>query len=194
MAKTEGKILQATIDCIEKYGLEKTTIRQIAKEASMNSAAINYYFRSKDLLMKQVMTIALGHAFDMENFKGSADLPAKERLVAVMDGMLIGAQQYPRLTKAFFLDLLLERGHNTLVLQHCQAFLDILKQELTAAYPRKSAEGIGEALMSISSATFLYQGLFPGFFAGDATPDLSDSGQRNAYVRRVVDAYFKEDV
>ncbi len=49
MITTEEKIILAAINCIEKYGLENTTIRKIGEEAGTNSASISYYFRSKDI-------------------------------------------------------------------------------------------------------------------------------------------------
>ena len=42
----EEKIILATIECLEKYGFQGTTIRKIAEAAGSNSAAVNYYFRS----------------------------------------------------------------------------------------------------------------------------------------------------
>lgn len=57
MSTVEDKIINATVSCIEKYGIKKTTIRQIGKEAGVNSASINYYFRSKDILMQHVMKV-----------------------------------------------------------------------------------------------------------------------------------------
>jgi AcrR family transcriptional regulator len=192
MGTTEEKIILATIDCIEKYGLENTTIRRIGTEAGMNSASINYYFRSKDTLMQQVIETALGNAFDMDNFQHSVGLPAKERLIIVMDGMLAGALQYPGLTKAFFSELLLANKHSSPMSQRCNIFLDVLKKELADAYPERSVEEIGTAIMGIASATFLFPGLFPNFFTIFPQLDLTDDRQRRDYVHYIVECYFKE--
>ena len=48
---TRGLIIEAVIDCIEKYGIDKVTTRRIAEQAGTNIASINYYFRSKDVLL-----------------------------------------------------------------------------------------------------------------------------------------------
>ncbi len=193
MDAPEGKILFATIACIEKYGLENTTIRRIGKEAQMNSASISYYFRSKESLMERAMEVALDNAFDMGNFQESAKLPARERLIAVLDGMLAGAQQYPGISKAFFLELLLGNKHESPMTRRCNLFLDILKRELEAAYPQKTSAEIAMAVMAAASATFLFPGLFPGFFTLAPLPALTDEGQRKSYVRYVVTSYFKEE-
>lgn len=192
MDTPEEKIILATINCIEKYGLENTTIRQIGTEAGMNSASINYYFRSKEALMERVMETALGNAFEIGNFHDSVGLPAKERLIIVMDGLLAGALQYPGINKAFFLELLLGNKRSSPMSQRCNMLLDVLKKELEEAYPQKSAEEIGTAIMGIASATFLFLGLFPNFFTIFPEPDLSDDKQRRAYVQHIVEFYFKE--
>ena len=64
-ASVEGKIIQAAIECIEKYGISGATNRQIALEAGVNNAAINYYFRSKEVLIQRCMEITLKNAFDL---------------------------------------------------------------------------------------------------------------------------------
>jgi AcrR family transcriptional regulator len=192
MDSAEEKIILATVGCIEKYGLGKTTIRQIGLEAGMNSASVSYYFRSKEILLERVLEIALGNAFDLDNYRDSAGLPAGERLIAVMDGMLAGALAYPNITKAFFSDLFLGKARGSLMLERCNTFLDVLRRELQAAYPQKTAEEISAALTAIASATFLFPGLFQGFFTIDAHPELADEGRRKAYVRYVVETFLKE--
>ena len=41
------RIFLATLTCIERDGLDSMTVRDIAKEANVNTAAINYYFGTK---------------------------------------------------------------------------------------------------------------------------------------------------
>ena len=192
MDAPEEKIILATIQCIEKYGLEKTTIRQIGVEAGMNSASINYYFRSKDALMERVMETTLKNAFDLNNFADSVGLPARERLIAVMDGMLAGALQYHGINRAFFLELMHSGKEATPMQKQCNLFLNVLKEELAAAYPQKSPAEIRGAIMGIASATFLFPGLFPNFFTLSPEVDLADEGRRRGYVQYVVDRLLKE--
>jgi AcrR family transcriptional regulator len=186
MNSNEEKIILATISCIEKYGIEKTTIRQIGKEAGVNSASISYYFRSKDALMQRVMDITLDNAFDMGNFEDTRNLPARERLVCVMNGMITGALKYPNITRAFFSDLLHSCNYNSPMVKKCNAFIGQLESELKAIYPTISSEDIRMVLMQITSATFLFLGLFPGFFTGFPEINLSDDKIRRMYVEKLV--------
>lgn len=186
MNSTEEKIILATINCIEKYGINKTTIRQIGKEAGVNSASISYYFRSKDILMQQVMEIALNNAFDMGNFDYSIDMPARERLVCVLDGMISGALQYPNITRAFFSELMYGKDYNSPMVQKCNEFIGVLESELKKTYGEISSTDIRMTLIQLASSTFLFLGLFPGFFTSFPEIDLSDENTRRSYVEKLV--------
>jgi AcrR family transcriptional regulator len=190
MATKEEEIIMATIACIEKYGIEGTTIRRIGMQAGVNSASINYYFRSKDALIQRVLDIALGNAFDFENFSGSEGFPPKKRLAHIMEGMIAGALQYPNLTKAFFSELLLKDNYASPMVQKCNAFLSEIERGLTAEYPDRDQTCIRMALMQVASSTFLFMGLFPRFFTAYPEIDLSDEKTRRAYVEGLVEKLF----
>jgi len=55
------RIIQATIICIEKDGIQSLTTRSVAKEAGVNNAAINYYFGSKDKLLEETLKQITDH-------------------------------------------------------------------------------------------------------------------------------------
>jgi len=48
-------ILKVAQDLFSKFGLEKTTMDEIAKMARMGKASIYYYFKSKDAIFKEVI-------------------------------------------------------------------------------------------------------------------------------------------
>lgn len=51
---TESKIKDAAKKVFLKQGYDGTKVRQIAEEAGVNIALVNYYFRSKDQLFKSI--------------------------------------------------------------------------------------------------------------------------------------------
>jgi AcrR family transcriptional regulator len=63
MSTNEAKkiILNAVIELISKKPLNKLSIREIAKKAGMNSAAISYYFGSKEILFNETMKYYWGN-------------------------------------------------------------------------------------------------------------------------------------
>ena len=56
-----GKILAAARELFAEKGYRDTTVREIARKAGANGAAVNYYFRSKDALYEAVFD----EAFEM---------------------------------------------------------------------------------------------------------------------------------
>lgn len=49
------RILRAAVEMFSKYGFDGATLRQITDLAGVNVAAVNYYFSSKDELMRLVL-------------------------------------------------------------------------------------------------------------------------------------------
>jgi AcrR family transcriptional regulator len=63
-ASTEEKIKDAARKIFTKKGFLATTIRDIATEADINIASINYYFRSKEKLFEFIMDETIGRLFN----------------------------------------------------------------------------------------------------------------------------------
>jgi AcrR family transcriptional regulator len=51
---SRNRIIKSAIKLIGKKGSLNITIREIAAEAKVNVAAVNYYFRSKTILLKEI--------------------------------------------------------------------------------------------------------------------------------------------
>ena len=49
--ETKNKIVTIALELFQKYGFEKTTMRQIAKKANLSLGAFYYYYNSKDSLV-----------------------------------------------------------------------------------------------------------------------------------------------
>ena len=49
------RIIEATLDGIDRVGVAGLTVRVIAAEADVNGAAINYYFGTQDRLLEEVL-------------------------------------------------------------------------------------------------------------------------------------------
>ena len=67
MDNTEAKkrILETVVSAMqENQDIGKLTNRQIAEKAGVNSALINYYFKSKDNLLIEAVNICMGNLFE----------------------------------------------------------------------------------------------------------------------------------
>mgnify|MGYP001331050073 CR=1 FL=1 len=68
---TKTQIKQAAIRQIEKFGIDKTSMRSIAAEANMTTGAIYYYYKNKQDLFDEIVTdsIHFAHRIFHENEK-----------------------------------------------------------------------------------------------------------------------------
>jgi AcrR family transcriptional regulator len=182
----QDRIVGATIDCIERHGVEGTTIRRIAAEAGVNSAAISYYFRGKDNLVAVALDRALGNAFDWSDFEGSASLPAQERLCVILDHILEGAVHFPGTARSLFHDTIVEGRYDTPAMIRLAAFLDKLADDLQSRGVGMDRASLRIALAQAASATFVAGSMMPGLCEHLTGLDLKNPGDRRRYVESLV--------
>ncbi|MCW5720994.1 MAG: TetR family transcriptional regulator [Devosia sp.] len=77
-ADTRARILHAAVDIFASRSFESATLKEITEAAGANIAAVNYYFRSKDELIRQVMADLFGRV----NRARNVALLAYEKAVA----------------------------------------------------------------------------------------------------------------
>lgn len=76
--ETRERILQAAVQVFVMRGFESATLKEITDRAGANIAAVNYYFRTKDELIRQV----LGNLLGTVNRARDVALTSYERSVA----------------------------------------------------------------------------------------------------------------
>jgi AcrR family transcriptional regulator len=187
----EEKIIQATIECIEKYGLQGTTNRRIAAQAGVNGAAINYYFRSKEALIEKCMQRTLENAFDWEDFTQAVpNATPQERCEQIFNDLIQGACNYPGLTRAHFYDLLFAEKGSALVLKHLSQFLVTLAADLRENGVDLSGKELYLAVAQMTAGTMMLT-LVPDLFEKSFGLELCDEQTRQEYVHRLVEKLLK---
>jgi AcrR family transcriptional regulator len=182
----EEKIVNATVQCIEKFGIDGTTIRRIADEAGVNSAAISYYFRSKDRLMEIVIDQTLKNAFDLDDVPDAGNQTPKERLIAIFSHLMEGALQYPGLTRAHLYEPFVSGRTDTPAVRRLNEFLGRLADELAARGVSLDPVELRMVLVQIASATLL-SCTMPQLFDAFTGFSLQDPEIRSRYIDRLVD-------
>ncbi|WP_224242516.1 TetR/AcrR family transcriptional regulator [Hyalangium gracile] len=183
------RILEAAITCVERAGLEATGIREIAREAGVNSAAINYYFGSKDDLIAQVLESTLEQAFgeilsDFDTQRASG-LEEKAALAKVLEDYLVHATRFPRIAHAHLRDALVKQSYEGQAVKRLNAFLTELVPRIAPAVPHLSGEELRIALSQIWAAILLL-GMLPGLFQKFVPLDFSVEEHRRAWVRQAM--------
>lgn len=185
---TEGKILDATIQCIERYGLDGTTIRRIAETAGVNSAAISYYYRSKDRLVEKAMELSLTNGFDWEDYPDINEFSLREYLVNVFTRLVEGAYTFPGLTRAHFFNVFAKGEYDSPSVKKINRFFEELLGSILKKYPGRDDSELRKALMQMASAAFLIPSLMPELFDTFCRVDFKDKAELQAYIGRIVEA------
>lgn len=179
---TKKKIILATILCINRDGLDATTIRSIAKEAGVNNAAINYHFGSKDNLIETAINTSLGEAFNKEEadeLLNSTDyLPALQNYLKFS---LKGMTGYPGLTRAHFHAPFVHDDYQSTPVLSLNRFMSKLAEAIKAKRPTLSDDDIKLYLIVIFNAILL-PGILPQMYMEFADFDMADESNIGKYI------------
>ncbi len=162
---TRRLILEAVVDCIDRYGIDKVTTRKIAEQAGTNIASINYYFRSKDELIAEVMSMTINHM--MEDVIAAIDdqqQPFDKALVEVFFYLIDGSARFPGITAAHLYAAVMEKRHDSLSGQAMSRVFEKLAERAVSEYPHKEQAEI-RFLMAQIVSSLLFSVLAPGFFS-----------------------------
>ena len=130
--QTKYEIITAAVECIDEFGIKGATIRKIADKAGVNSAAISYYFGSRDDLINIAMESTLDNAFDFTDFVYPKNADYKTVLKSMFEHWRHGTVSYPGITRAHFEDIMAGSGENKTTLTRIKKFLDDTYELLTA--------------------------------------------------------------
>jgi TetR/AcrR family transcriptional regulator, regulator of cefoperazone and chloramphenicol sensitivity len=184
------RIVYATIDCIEKYGISRLTVRSIARRAGVNSAAINYYFRSKDLLIAEAVRTSLHHGFsDWERFLSDTALSPMERFRGFVTDFFEGGMRFPGMTRAYLFESAMQERYENLFVPRFNALLGRFADGLHESRPDVPESRIRLSVTQILGAvTFAI--LSPDFFSDFLGKGFGDPSLRRAYVDLLIDTYL----
>lgn len=160
---TSKVIIEAAIQCIERYGLDQVTTRRIAIEAGTNLASINYHFRSKDHLIAETMKLTIEHMLeDVFATLERDDQPFERTLNEVFYYLLDGSRRYPGITRAH-LNQAIRIGRGSISFKAMSRVFDRLARRATDAFPTKDRRELRLRLAQVVSG-IMFAVLKPDFF------------------------------
>jgi TetR/AcrR family transcriptional regulator, regulator of cefoperazone and chloramphenicol sensitivity len=162
---TRGLILEAVVTCIEKYGIDKVTTRKIAVEAGTNIASINYYFRSKEELLSEAMSMTIKHMLD-DVFMAIDDLaqPFDDMFADVIFYLLDGSHRFPGVSRAHLYQAVVQRGAPSISSRAMARLFDRLAQRAIREFPGSDPKRLRWAVSQVLSSIVLSM-LAPELFA-----------------------------
>ncbi|MCP3136826.1 TetR/AcrR family transcriptional regulator [Pyxidicoccus xibeiensis] len=181
------RIIRATLVCIERDGLDATGIREIAREAQVNSAAISYYFRSKDkliaLAIEQTLDQAFGHVLaDFDKLRAEG-IGVREAFETVFEDVVGNIGRYPRIAHAHLREVLVSQRYEGLALERLNAFLGELVPKLAPAAPHLAQDKLRLALAQLWSSVLLLS-MMPRVFDQFILLDFRTLETRRAWVKQ----------
>jgi AcrR family transcriptional regulator len=178
---TRELIVEATISCIEKYGLEKVTTRRIAQAAGTNIASINYHFHSKDALITETLALTINHMLgDVTLALADTRKPFEVTLREVFRYIVEGSWRFPGLSKAHLTQAVVGDQKDAVGARAMVRVFNGLADRAALAYPRKNPQLLRLRLVQVMSS-MLFLVLAPGFFSGSSRRRKPDGLQAEQY-------------
>lgn len=161
--KTPEKIINTTIECIERYGFDALTVRMIAEAAEVNIAAVNYHFHSKENLVEYVKKLSFDHM--LEDLKDIGETPAKAPREIMRDMckyMLEGGAKFPEITRMHFYEAFIHGNFDTPTTKALNDLLSEVAEKISKEH-RIERKDLNISLHRLF-ATLFFVSIFPGFF------------------------------
>ncbi len=177
-------ILEAVVTCIEKYGIDKLTTRRISEEAGMNIASINYYFRTKQALVDEALSMTINHM--MEDVSASIEnqeQPFLEAFEDVLYYLIDGNLHFPGITAAHLYDVVFEKKTDALGSQVLNRLFEKVAARALREYPHQNPQVVRFMISQIMAAT-LFMMLSPNFFRSVDSLNMNNSEECRSLARQ----------
>ncbi|MFZ2539393.1 MAG: TetR/AcrR family transcriptional regulator [Oscillospiraceae bacterium] len=189
-------IINATIQCIGKHGIQSVTNRLIAKEANVNSASINYYFSSKEKLIDEAIKCSLDSYFS-EFFNEPLNLKQETGSKLILKQFLMeslkDALSSPHFIKSYLYESIVHDDYSGIFFERFNTFLNNLYEEV-------DTQNLGEIeqtkKMSIIQmvSSIMFVSLLPNFFNGFLKVDFRESNVQKDYVDHLLNHFYTKDI
>jgi AcrR family transcriptional regulator len=162
--ETRERIVLAAIECVERSGITRVTVREIAEEAAVNVAAVNYHFGSKDELVRIALDRTLGHFFEDLDAMLSRNYSGPDQALAELMGYLYdGMRRYMGISRAHLEELFLGGDHESPFARRLVSFLDRFRDRLTRLADTPDTE-VFTARIEQAVSSLLFRAMMPTLF------------------------------
>ncbi len=185
------RIFHATLACIERGGINSLTVRGIAKEAGVNTAAINYYFGTKDNLVSQVLatTLTEGMSGSLDEFEQLIQARQGDIRTAVYEFLTLYFGQmtnWPRLTEAQLHDALTKQDYDCPAVAEANRFFERFLEIVRPILPERPEAEHRIAMLHLW-LPMMFLAMLPRAFETFAEGGPHESEWRQAYVKQLLD-------
>lgn len=187
---TREKIIIHAIECLNERGIHGLTVREVAKRAQVNIAAINYYFGDKNKLLEEIFARTLAHAFADEEAHQVLEADAtsfESKFRQFLVHLLEGAIRYPGIVRAHLYNCFLNENYDLPAIKQFNEFFMNLVSKIKNISPSLPSRKLKLKVMAILGAT-LFCGLFPAAFAQASDLDFRKLRHHREYINVLLQA------
>jgi AcrR family transcriptional regulator len=190
-AKHKENIIIAASECLEKKGIQAVTVRDIAREAGVNVAAVNYYFGSKDILMEECLKYSLYSTLTRHYKEIEKSNPEPRSLLkAFFRSIFQGASQWPNILKAHIYGPVMDNNYQGIFVEWLNDIagrLAVKIAEVDGAI--KDVKRLKMVIMQMLSVVLLWS-LMPGLFDKFSGFDFKESQKQDQYLDLLLESYL----
>ncbi len=184
------KIIEGTINCIEKYGLDSVTIRAIAKESDVTLSSVHYYFDSKEALLEISIQTAISGAFkDLQTIWNENANDVYIAVSRILTYLFDGAVKFPGITKAGLYPLIIQNKEDNFFMSGLNSFLEKISGDI-ALQLNMDCKEIKIGLTGIFSS-ILFLGMAPSSFHNFAGYSFLEKNVRKSYIDSILNKLFQ---
>jgi len=192
----QERIFLATLKCIERDGIDLMTVRGIAKEANVNSAAINYYFGTKDRLVEQVLekTLREGLSGSLDEFEQLIDSKNGDVRSALPEFVTVFFSQmvnWPRLTEAQLHEALTRQDYEGPAIRETNSFLERFLEIVRPILPQRAETEHRHAILQLW-LPMMFIGMLPRAFDDFGMTDVDSPEWRANYVQWLLNSFLQD--
>jgi len=193
-AQLKEKIIIATLECIEKKGIQSVTVRDIAEKAGINLASVNYYFGSKEALLEEALKYSL-YSTLTQNYEEIAQAYSEPRsmMKAFFTDLFHGSLQWPNLTRSHIYGPITDNNYHGVFVD----WLNEIAEKLTAKVKTLHTGAIDGVTLKLTIAQMLYTvflwGIMPDLFNQFLGFDFRDHQIQEQFIDLLLDRYLGTD-
>ena len=183
--QTKKKIIEGTINCIDKLGIDNVTVRAIAKETGISYSSIHYYFDSKEELIESALNTAISGAFkDLNAIFEENNQDHHKAVYNIFLFLFSGAIQFPGITKAGLHPLIMQNNHDSYFISSLNDFFEKIAFRLSKK-SNADIKVIKTDLIHIAS-NILFLGMAPNAFTKFSHIDFNHLKAREEYIKTLL--------
>ena len=152
------QLIEATLECVDQYGVVGATISKISKQAGVSSGVVHHYFHNKDDLLEAAMRLMLAHLqHGIEKRKQSAK-NHNDCIIAIIEGNFSIKQIEGKSTKiwlSFWTEALLNEDLARLQAVNLRRLYSNLTYHLKHLLPYAEAKLVASGLAALISGMWL---------------------------------------